>query len=36
MDLYVAFIVVFGIGVGVGYAIRERSLMRRRRYYHDD
>jgi hypothetical protein len=37
MDLIIAFADVFGIGFGVGYAVRERkSRMRRRRYYQGD
>jgi hypothetical protein len=37
VDLIIAFLVVFVLGFGAGYAIRERkSRMRRRRYYHGD
>ena len=37
MDLVIAFLVVFAVGFGAGYAVRERkSRMRRRRYYHAD
>jgi hypothetical protein len=37
MDLIIAFLVVFGLGFGAGYATRERkSRMRRRRYYQSD
>jgi len=37
MDLAIAFLVVFAIGFGAGYAVRERkSRNRRRRYYNAD
>ena len=37
MEVIIAFAVVFEIGFGVGYAVRERkSRMRRRRYYQGD
>jgi hypothetical protein len=37
MELPIAFAVVFLIGFGVGYAVREqKSRMRRRRYYRGD
>jgi hypothetical protein len=36
MDLFIGFLVVFALGFGVGYAVRERiSRNRRRRYTRD-